>query len=123
MRLRRFLLLATLSLLAVACGIAQAGQASGGPVGGSQVQPDVTRRLTDAIARNGLAGLPADCLVFVPAGETTAFLDLEVRERHGGACPGDPATAPRLFMLRYDKASGIVLKQSIDPGVGYVPLR
>lgn len=113
-------LAAVLPFLAAGTGTASAQT---GVPGGTQVQPDVARRLTDAIARNGLAGMSAECLLFAPAAETPAYLDLEVRERHGGACPGDPATSPRLFMLRYDKASGIVLKQSIDPGVGYVPLR
>lgn len=99
------------------------GAACCGPSMAQPVQPDVSRRVTEAIVRNGLIGLPPECVLFMPTGETASYLDLEVRERHGGTCPGDPATSPRLFMLRYDKGSGVVLKQSIDPGVGYVPLR
>jgi hypothetical protein len=40
----------------------------------------------------------------------------DIRERHSDGCKGDPSTEPRLFSLRVDRKTGIVMSdaQSID---------
>ncbi len=65
--------------------------------------------LRAVVARNRMTTLPPTCLAFVPdpAAPPYAF---DVREVHDAAlgCEGDPATAPRLFGIRWDTAGGII---------------
>lgn len=53
-----------------------------------------------AIDSHRLTALPRACrsLDVEPSGR--GRWEVEVRERHGGTCGGDPATAPRLFAIR-----------------------
>jgi hypothetical protein len=65
--------------------------------------------LRAVVARNRLTTLPPTCLAFVPdpAAPPYAF---DVREVHDAAlgCEGDPATAPRLFGIRWDTGGRII---------------
>jgi hypothetical protein len=57
------------------------------------------------IARHSLTRLRPECVTLerTAADSGVAF---DVREKHGAACGGDPATAPRLFTLGLDTLTG-----------------
>lgn len=62
------------------------------------------------------------CLTYGVDGETPDHIDVVVRERHGNACPGDPATAP--VRDRYRIAVKGDRVQRYDPVTGdYVDVR
>ncbi len=84
-------------------------------------QRDMTEdQAVDLLAKRVLAdGLyPAarqgECLSFEVEQRLDARFEIAVREKHGGACPGDPATSPvvdryrvtRDALLKYDPAEG-----------------
>ena len=73
-------------------------------------EPD---RLLDGVrtlvAEQQLTQRPLACLEFVSAGDPTPGIRrIDVRERHDADCGGDPATAPRLFSVEIDLATGAV---------------
>ncbi len=59
-----------------------------------------------AIAKHGLTTLPQHCLSMSLVDEVASVKSIDVREKHGGACGGDPLTAPRLFTMKLDSATG-----------------
>ena len=72
-------------------------------------------RLRQALADGRYDGrIQADCLSYIVETATPDQVDIAVHEKHGGACPGDPATSPVLdryrvtgdAILKYDPAEG-----------------
>lgn len=54
-----------------------------------------------------LTQIPSTCLQFEVGGEKyNGRPTVVVREKHGGACGGDPNTSPRLYTLAIDEKSG-----------------
>ncbi len=79
----------------------------------------------DARARILAAGLArddAECLAFRILPERPDEPSrLDVLEKHNARCGGDPHTAPRLFGVEVDRATGAMRDDAASPG-RYVPL-
>lgn len=45
------------------------------------------------------------CLFFMTEARTNAYFEFAVHEKHGGACPGDPVTAPVVDRFRVNRAT------------------
>lgn len=84
---------------------------------------DITDVIVAALERNHiLTKAQARCVTFMLGKEVAGWVEIEVRERHGQGCPGDPNTGPRLFNVRYENRSHVVLKER-DTMDGYERLR
>lgn len=81
------------------------------------------QRLRDAIARHRLSSLPNECLTLERSEKSVAYQTFDVRERHGGTCGGDPGTAPRLFSMRVDNATGAISTDAKTLPGEFEPLR
>lgn len=47
-----------------------------------------------------------ECVDYVYSGKASAYIDIiDVVEKHGGACGGDPGVAPRIFSVYVDLES------------------
>ena len=84
-----------------------APQATGGVAPAPVADAMLVRRVADAIALHRLTELAPECLSLelqpsMPAEPRR----VDVREKHGAACGGDPATAPRLFSVEVDPGTG-----------------
>lgn len=79
-------------------------------------------RLLSVIASNKLTETPAACLEFLPQRQG-GYVEVEVRERHGGTCPGDLQTSPRLFTIRIDQQTGEMSSDAKTLDGSYLPLR
>ncbi|MBS1985786.1 MAG: hypothetical protein JST16_16630 [Bdellovibrionales bacterium] len=53
-----------------------------------------------------LSSLPSSCMIWDRNQETNDSFTFDVREKHGGACQGDPNTSPRLFSIQIRKGDG-----------------
>lgn len=85
--------------------------------------PGITADIVAALERNhALTSAQTRCVIYLLEQETDAYIEVQVRERHGQGCPGDPGTGPRLFNVRYEKRSHAVLKEN-DAMDGYDRLR
>jgi hypothetical protein len=61
-----------------------------------------------------------ECLSFMAEGEIRRDFDVAIRERHSGACGGDPRTSPVVDRFRVRRGNGEILW--MDPASGdYVP--
>jgi hypothetical protein len=56
------------------------------------------------------------CLFFMTEAKTKGYFDFAVHEKHGGACPGDPVTAPVVDRFRVNRLTRRI--QWIEPGEG-----
>lgn len=78
----------------------------------AQITPDIARRLTSALTRNHLlGGLSTQCISYSTDENTPEHLDVGVYEIHGGKCPGDVLTHPRMMGLRYDKRTRRIFQE------------
>ncbi len=75
-----------------------------------------------AIVRHKLASTGVECLSLEREQGATAYATFTVRERHGGTCAGDPATAPRLFSIAVDTVSWSLLTDAHSPAAAMEPL-
>lgn len=66
--------------------------------------------LARVIAETRLTTLPRECYAFEP--DDSARYRYSVREVHNRRCGGDPNTAPRMFDVRLDPATGAVLSDN-----------
>ena len=61
-----------------------------------------------------------ECVSFMAEGEIGDSFDIAIRERHTGACGGDPHTSPVIDRFRVQRGSGEILW--MDPASDdYVP--
>ncbi len=79
----------------------------------SQATDDSSKidQVRKAIVRNHLTSLKSQCLLFDVDSNDPDATFVDVRERHGGQCGGDPSVEPRLFTIRIDRKTG---KMSTD---------
>ena len=73
--------------------------------------------LVRVIREQQLTTLAPACYSFEPDRGATPY-HFTVREVHGGACGGDPQTAPRLFSIRWDPTTGDVETDAREPADG-----
>lgn len=69
----------------------------------------LVNRVNNIVEDYQLTDLPSDCLKFEVLDkpvDTKRVVD--VREKHGGACLGDPETSPRLFSIAIDESTGVI---------------
>jgi hypothetical protein len=65
--------------------------------------------LSNAIERDAVyAPMARACMTFVVEVRAEAAFEIAVREKHGGRCGGDPATAPVLDRFRVDRATAAI---------------
>ncbi len=106
-------LAAVAAALLLACPSTSQGEAS----------DSVLAAIRTALVHNRILAAAAQrCVIYREDEDTPAHLDIAVIERHGGACPGDPATAPVVAFVRYEKRSGRILVEDQMTG-DYKPLR
>ena len=80
-------------------------------------------RSKQAIVRHKLTKLPAEKLVFELVAEAPLGTKLlNVRERHDAKAGGDPATAPRLFGIRMEVATGVLSTDARSAAAEFEPL-
>jgi hypothetical protein len=93
--------------------------APGGRAAARSAAEDTARAL---IARHSLTRLRPECVTLerTAADSGVAF---DVREKHGAACGGDPATAPRLFTLGLDTLTGAAWSDARSDDGTMRPLR
>jgi hypothetical protein len=86
---------------------AQPGTATAKPNPLSETQ--ALSLLSTRIERDAVyAPMPLACMSLVVEGRSPASFEISVREKHGGRCAGDPATAPVLDRFKIDRASGAI---------------
>ena len=81
---------------------------------GVHSEKQAIRRVSESVARNQLASLKPECLMFM-AEKTKQGYTVDVREKHDAQCGGDPATAPRLFSYEIDRRSGKMKTDAAAP--------
>jgi hypothetical protein len=54
-----------------------------------------------------------ECLQFVTESQDDKMTEIAMLEKHGGACPGDPATSPVVDRFRVEKSTGIILRYDV----------
>lgn len=80
-------------------------------------------RSKQAIERHKLTKLPVEKLAFELVAEAPAGTKLlNVRERHDPKAGGDPATAPRLFSIRLEFATGVLWTDAKSAAAEFEPL-
>ncbi|MBI5656734.1 MAG: hypothetical protein HZC44_07920 [Geobacter sp.] len=57
-----------------------------------------------------------DCLSFITEEKTKIYFDFAIHEKHGGACPGDPGTAPVVDRFRVNRSTHKI--QWLEPAEG-----
>lgn len=68
---------------------------------------DIKRRLLALMQQRKMLGrISPACLAFQSEAQTPDHIDVGVMEIHGGRCPGDPDTGPRLNTFRYMRQTG-----------------
>ena len=74
------------------------------------------------MVRNHVLGrFPARCVVYHLQDETKQYVEARAYEDHTTpGCPGDKGTAPTILMVRYMKATGVVLMLN-DEGDAWKP--
>ena len=116
-------------LLTALCSAACSEKKPAGPVekerspAQADLSDDAMDRVARAIRKHRLTKLPVECLTFL-ADETPGpgSLRIEVREKHGGKCGGDPATSPRLFTVEVDRKSGRIFTDANSADGSFRPL-
>ena len=60
-----------------------------------------------ATKKYNLTKTSMSCLIFEKVdGKIDGKIMVDVREKHGGACGGDPKTSPRLYSIGFEEAAG-----------------
>lgn len=72
-------------------------------------QNDLIARAKQATIKYKLTTRPAECLIYeVNEKRHEGKIIVDVREKHGGNCGGDPSTSPRAFSVAFDeKTNGV----------------
>lgn len=83
----------------------------------------VVKQVKTTVEKEHLVTDPA-CTDYLLTKNAEPGLDLvSIVEKHGGRCPGDPQTQPRLFNVLVDQETGQMLSDKDDPVEGtMVPL-
>ncbi|MBO1326437.1 hypothetical protein K2X14_14830 [Acetobacter sp. TBRC 12305] len=77
----------------------------------------LVRHLRLLVTRNGMTHDKPDCLLFVVNGnDPPTGSRIDVMEKHNGTCPGPKGELPRLFTLRVDRMSRVILSDQNSPG-------
>ena len=79
-------------------------------------EPDATTAALVEIVRTDekyVGWAKIECLQFMVEQQDDKQTDIEMREKHGDGCPGDPATAPIVDRFRIETASGAILRYDI----------
>lgn len=89
----------------------------------SLLETQFIERVKDVVTRYKLTQQPIDRLSFEWVEQSTLRTRLvNVRERHTSKGGGDPSTAPRLFSVRLDVASGVLWTDALSPTGEFEPL-
>lgn len=91
---------------------------------GADASRSVIEIARSTVVQHRMAKRP-DCLAYTlaDAGDAQSHVALvDVRERHGGSCGGDPAIQRHLFFVRVDPRSGAIWTDAAEPGE-FVPVR
>ena len=54
-----------------------------------------------------------ECLQFIVNEQNDKHTDIEMREKHGNGCPGDPDISPVVDRFRIEKATGTILRYQV----------
>ena len=79
-------------------------------------EPDkTTAALVDVVKKDGkYAGwAKIECLQIVVELQDDKQTEIAMREKHGGACPGDPATSPVVDRFRIEKSTGVISRYDV----------
>lgn len=85
-----------------ASGPVQAGERSG--LDETRALAVLTKQLRKDDAYHDASTLR--CVYILPVEQVRDFIEFDVREKHGGPCPGDPGIAPRLDSFRVARLDG-----------------
>jgi hypothetical protein len=89
----------------------------------SGIDRDFLDRVKQAVVRHKLTKLAVERLSFELAEEALpGTLMVNVREKHDAKSGGDPATAPRLFSVRLDRATGVLWTDALSTTGEFEPL-
>lgn len=95
-----FLIAASLVFLS-ACSSADADQNVG--------ENPFVIKAKDATKKYNLTKISIACLLFEKLDKKMDGKTIvEVREKHGGTCGGDPKTSPRIFSIGFDDSTGVI---------------
>ena len=82
----------------------------------SAPEPDkATAALVDIVKQDGRykGWAKIECLQFVTELQDDKKTEIAMLEKHGGACPGDPATSPVVDRFRLEKSTGVILRYDV----------
>lgn len=72
-------------------------------------QSDFIAKAKQATIKYELTTRPIECLIYeVLDKKNKGKIVVDVREKHGGKCGGDPSTSPRAFSVAFDESTGKV---------------
>jgi len=100
-----------------------AGVFAGAAAAQDALTPQVLDTIQAVLLRNHVTtAKQAECIIFMQTTETPAYIEVELREKHGGACAGEPTASPHFLEVRYDKRTHTVSKEN-DAMTGYDRMR
>lgn len=72
-------------------------------------------RVSAVVKKHRLTELADTCLLYMVDQADADSIDIDVREKHDATCGGDPATSPRLFSFKLERATGRLTTDALDP--------
>lgn len=70
-------------------------------------QQKIITKAKQATVKYDLTTRSMDCLIYeVQENKFEGKIMVDVREKHGGKCGGDPSTSPRAFSIGFDETTG-----------------
>jgi hypothetical protein len=94
---------------------AATGSAGAGTEAGASGEDAAIRRVGAAIRKHRLTELTDACLLYMVDQAGADSIDIDVHEKHDATCGGDPATSPRLFSFKLERATGRLTTDALDP--------
>ena len=83
----------------------------------------IVEQVSAVVKRHQLSSLPPQCLDYMVDDADAATIDIDVHEKHDATCGGDPATSPRLFSFKLERANGRLSTDALDLADGdYQPI-